>query len=169
MRTLALFLVLAGCGPTIDETRCTRATLESDLRTTGALSGKGVDPGTGALKAGHYVISSTYLKLATSPAGQKAFREVMEGIASSIDTQPGLEASLLTTSAECLSARTLSVWKDEASMYAFVGSPAHVRAMTRAQEMSRGGGGVTHWAGTESDATLEVGAQKLGAKPGGGF
>src|SRR5687768_13308 len=121
--TLLCLSILASlsCGlPGPDESKCARGGLESDLKAS-PLAGADVDA-TGKLAPGNYVLSSTYLKLSLDPQGQKAFRDAMTRINTILPTQAGLSAFSLATSDECLTARTLSVWKDERSMFAFVGT-----------------------------------------------
>jgi hypothetical protein len=162
-----LTLAAAACGaPGPDEKACVRSTLEGDLKLIGALSGPDVDPATGALKPGSYLVSSTYLKLATDAKGQKAFQDSMKGINAAIPNYPGLSAYQLATSDSCVTARTLSVWKDEASMYRFVGVEAHANAIALIELISRGGSVVTHWADTEAGATFEKAVQQLAVEVG---
>jgi heme-degrading monooxygenase HmoA len=165
---LSVFVVVClSCGaPGPDDTRCLRGTLESDLQKAGALSGPEVDPATGLLKPGSYLLSSTYLKLTTDPKGQKVFRASLQELNGVLATTPGLAAFQLATSEECLTARTLSVWKDEAAMYRFVAADAHAHAVAQISEMSRGGGVVTHWADTEAGATFEKAAVQISAAVG---
>ena len=61
---------------------------------------------------------------------------------------PGVVAIQLGTSMQCSSARTFTVWRDEAAMMAFVVGDAHANAIARTPEISRGGSVVTHWAAT---------------------
>ncbi len=126
---------------------CKRSVLEADFSPFGPMSGAGVDPATGALgplPAGA-VASSTYLALAPGDTVNKRFSELMGPIMKEIATQPGLIGWQLAASSSCGSARTLTVWKDEASMLAFVMGPAHSTAMASAHEVSRGGSVVTSW------------------------
>lgn len=163
---LALLTLVACDAPGPDEKACVRSTLESDLKRYGPLAGPGVDPATGQLEAGSYLVSSTYLKLTTDPKGQRVFQDSMKGLNAVIPSYPGLAAYLFATSDSCVTARTLSVWKDEVSMYRFVGADAHTSAIARIELISRGGSVVTHWADTEAGANFEKAAQQLGAEVG---
>lgn len=135
---------------------CVRGTIEPDHTTFGPLAGPGVDPATGQLRpppAGSaYVVSSTYLALRGEPAAQQAFGQLMGPIDQTLRTQAGLVAIQLGTSMSCGTARTLTVWASEDAMYAFVASPAHVDAIRRVNEVSRGESMVTHWTATTTAA-----------------
>ncbi len=166
MMTMAM-LALVGCGTAHpNDTLCVRSYTEPDLRVAGALTGPGVDAATGKLAAGTYLFSSTYLRLSTDAAGQQTFQSAFKAISDSLATTPGLVAFQFATSDECLTARTLSVWKDDASMYGFVGGAAHSSAISEMSKLSRGGGVVTHWSGTEADATMDVGIAHVSVAAG---
>lgn len=166
-KTLILtLLTFTACAAGPDEKTCVRSTLESDLQRIGALSGPDVDPTTGKLEPGSYLVSTTYLKLTTDAKGQKAFQDSMKGINAAIADAQGLSAYQLATSDSCVTARTLSVWKDEASMYRFVGVEAHANAIAEIELISRGGSVVTHWPDTEAGATFEKAAQQLAVEVG---
>jgi hypothetical protein len=77
------------------------------------------------------------------------------------ETDPCLMAVQFGVSESCNTKRTLTVWKDEASMYQFVASPAHRRAMLKVGVMSRGGSIVTSWAGDERGATWSEAIEHL--------
>lgn len=144
---------------------CTRGAMERDFTALSPLGGPGVDPATGALRPptnGAYVVSSTYLTLRPEPAAQQAFGELMGPISETLATQPGLIAIQLGTSMACGTARTLTVWDTEESMYAFVASPPHAAAMARVGEVSRGQSVVTHWdASTVAEASWAEVERKL--------
>jgi heme-degrading monooxygenase HmoA len=178
----------AGCGGDDDdnpgsnssgasEDGCSRAELEADLvGNDGAalagqtkLAGPAVDPATGRLKPGNYVISSTYLRMPRSEAAQARFGELVGPIAGALMTQQGLVAFAFSQSEACATARTLTVWESEEAMYEFVSSPAHRAAASAGREVSRGGSAVTHWSGTEADAVWAKGAAELGKSPGVGY
>ena len=143
---------------------CTRDSLEADLRSF-PLTGSAVRAD-GTLEPGRYVVSSTYLRLRPEPAAQARFGELMGPISQSLQAQQGLVALQLATSERCGTARTLSVWRDEAAMYAFVVGDAHQAAIVSVEEVSRGGSIVTHWEDDERGVTWSTAAQRLGADPG---
>ncbi|MCU0684009.1 MAG: hypothetical protein MUF34_17500 [Polyangiaceae bacterium] len=158
---------------------CERGVLEADLVGGAQLDvlatrgpqwqGPGVDPATGALRPGNYVISSTYLTLRTEAAAQQRFGELMGILTEDFQTRPGLVALALSVAGSCDTARTLSVWESEEAMYAFVSSPAHTAAISGARDVSRGQSAVTHWSGTEADATWPKGAEALSRDEGLGY
>jgi heme-degrading monooxygenase HmoA len=169
--TLIVSLIaLSACtaAPVEVEPICTRDLAEADFL-PGTMSGSGMDA-QGALMpppAGtQYVISSTYLRLPPGEKTAKRFRELMGPILASLSTQDGLMAVQFGSSEECTVARTLTVWRDEPAMYKFVASPAHAEAMGNIEEVSRGGSLVTHWKGTEADATWAAARKNLLAEDG---
>jgi quinol monooxygenase YgiN len=158
-------MALVGCGAAgPDDKVCIRSYAEPDLQIS-PLTGAGVDA-SGTIAPGPYLLSSTFLRLSTTTTGQQAFQSAFKGISETLASQPGLVAYQVATSNECLTARTLSVWKDDASMYGFVGSPAHAHAMAEMSKISRGGGVVTHWSGTEADATFDAGIAHVSVAAG---
>lgn len=134
---------------------CDRGVLEPDLLSQDPMGnpvptgwfGAGVDPATGALvdDGSTYVVSATYLTLRPDGDAQAAFGEVMGPIVPELYGNPGLVASQLGVSSSCGTARTFTVWRDQAAMMAFVTSAAHTAAIARVGEMSRGQSLVTHW------------------------
>jgi heme-degrading monooxygenase HmoA len=153
---LSTAVLLSACGgsepPSPYPASCDKAALEPDFKPT-PVSGAGVDPGTHALAAppagGHYVVSTTYVAL--RPDAQPRFNELLGPIMGRLKTQSGIQAITLGTSAACNSARTLTVWADEGSMYDFVGSSEHMTAAMAVGEVSRGDSVVAHR--NESDPT----------------
>ncbi|MFP2927477.1 antibiotic biosynthesis monooxygenase family protein [Pyxidicoccus sp. 3LG] len=143
---------------------CTRDRMEADLQDT-PLAGAAVRAD-GTLEPGRYIVSSTYLRLRPEPAALARFQELMGPISDSLRTQQGLVALQVASSERCGTARTLSVWRDEAAMYAFVTGSAHQAAVSSVREVSRGGSIVTHWADDERGATWSKAAGQLGADPG---
>lgn len=179
MKLISMVLLSAslaiGCGApmnTIDggadgateDPACAAEGLESDLRPS-PLQGSAVDAN-GALMAGQYVFSTTRLKLRFTPAAGQRFNELMGPISTALASQPGLLAQSVATSTRCNVARTLTVWRDEASMYAFVSSSSHTAAMAAVSEVSRGGSRTTHWSGAQSQGSWEFAAQSLVASAG---
>lgn len=131
---------------------CTRQQLESDFGSE-PLIGPGVDPETGQLLAQGepFVVSTTYLALQGTPEAQQLFGELVEAITEDMATRDGLLAVSTGFSRECGTARTLTAWRDEEAMQAFVLGEAHIAAITAVAQVSRGGSVVMSWA--ESDAT----------------
>ncbi len=167
-------LVLPACGdeepaptPVVEDplADCTRDAIEADLRSFSPLSGPGVRAD-GTLAPGQYVVSSTYLKMRPEPAAQARFQELMGPISQSLQAQEGLVAIQLAASERCGTARTLTVWRDEAAMYTFVTGEAHMTAVRAVGEVSRGGSIVTHWSDSEQGVSWTKAAQQLGADTG---
>jgi quinol monooxygenase YgiN len=150
----------AGSGPA----GCSRGTIEADFMTYGALAGPGVDPTTGELGPlpATAVVSTTYLTLHTDPASQQKFMGLLQPILPVLQTAPGMIAAQLGLSTSCGTARTLSAWKDEASMLAFAMGPEHAAAEASIGELSTGGSAVTSWETTQpSDVTWATAAAEL--------
>lgn len=158
-------LALGGCGSAADlaapSEECNRGTLESDLRST-PLQGSGVNA-SGKLAPGQYVLASSYVLLHTDQAVQQQFQQVMGGIYAALKTQPGLVASQFATSTRCNSARALTVWSDQGSMFAFAAGSAHSAASAMAATLGRSGSAVTYWNDDQSGATLAKQASQLAA------
>jgi hypothetical protein len=156
----ALTLLGLACGampdadalPPIDESACSKDRLEADGRDSNDLT---------ALPAGQYVVSTTYLRLPLRRSAVARFSELSAPKEDELRANPGLVRATTRVSGSCNTARTLSVWKSEADMYRFVGSPAHARAMAAVAEVSRGGSVTTHWDASEADATWQVATRKL--------
>ncbi|WP_437287448.1 antibiotic biosynthesis monooxygenase family protein [Sorangium sp. So ce406] len=144
---------------------CSKAELEPDREGGLELAGPGVDAGTGALKPGSYLVSTTYL--AMKPEMAQKMIELSGPVMESLSTMKGFVAVAATSSSSCAAVRTLTVWESEQDMYAFVGSPAHARAMGHASSISRGTSNVISWEGSEREATWEEAAKRLGGEAGG--
>lgn len=166
MKPIVLIAVLGtACGlPTPDDTKCVRGTLEADLDQSAPFVGPGLVDG--ALPSGRYLMAATYLQGKPTQQAMSLFQSLVDPITRALPTTDGLIGARFANSSNCLTARTLSVWKDEASMYRFVASPAHAAAMAKTSELSRGGSVTTHWADTEAGATFEKAAEQLEADEG---
>jgi hypothetical protein len=156
---------------------CDRGTLESDLMGADAMGnpipvawfGPGADPMTGELIAEgtSFVVSSTYLAIKPEAAAQQAFGEAVSPLVDALLANPGVVAIQLGTSMECGSARTFTVWQDEAAMMAFVVGDAHASAIARTPEISRGGSVVTHWTATSiAEITWDEAIARIAADEG---
>jgi quinol monooxygenase YgiN len=157
-------------GPSAPNDPCSSGALEADLgNEDGSLAsskvvwhGPGVDEASGALKPGSYVLSSTYLRMKTEPQTQGRVQQVSDPIITDFQSRPGLVAFAFASSDSCTVARTFTVWESEEAMYAFVSSDAHRAAAGTLSEVSRGRSAVTHWSGTEADATWPKALAELG-------
>jgi heme-degrading monooxygenase HmoA len=147
---------------------CPRGTLETDIVYL-PRTGPSIDA-TGTLMpppAEGYVVSTTFLRLRAGDEAGSRFNELFAPIATQLQTQPGLEALQLATSARCGTARTLSVWASAEAMYDFVVSDAHYAAVKAVSEVSRGGSVVVHWtAPTAEQASWDEATKRLTAAKG---
>jgi hypothetical protein len=166
MRTLLLFVSLAACGPAASalppDSECTRGTRESDLA-EGAWSGPGVLADGGLADASDVVLSTTFLALDPSANAQALFGSLFADVRTDLQTRDGLIAWKTATSTRCVTARTLGVWRDEASMFAFATGKAHAAAAAKIGTLSRGNSAVTHWHDQASNADLTHALTRLGA------
>ncbi|WP_257454193.1 antibiotic biosynthesis monooxygenase [Archangium lipolyticum] len=175
-RSLAAALLsfsVAACGGSVPPPRpapselpsddgCTRDTLEPDFQSS-PLQGPAVDA-QGKLVPGTYIMSSTYLRMRNTQEAQEEFQQLMGPINQTLEEQPGLVAIQFGSSTRCNTKRTFTIWKDEESMYQFVGSPAHTQAIARVSLVSRGGTSVTSWQDDERGATWEKALQQLASE-----
>ena len=148
-------------------TACTAGSIEGDLEGAFPRMGPGVDPVTGELAEPGpegYVVSSTWGVELDDPAARERFQEHMNAIIPELLGNPGLVALELGSSESCRSGRTLAVWRDLGSMYAFVGSAPHSAAIAEVGELTQPGFVVTHWtASTAAEASWESAAEHLAA------
>jgi hypothetical protein len=136
---------------------CVATQLEADLGAS-PLAGAIVNPETGEVTmpedGSEVLVAMTYLRLQGTEASSARFDEVMGGILGSLGQSEGLLASSLAVSERCGTARTMTVWRDQASMMAFVISDAHSAAMSVVSEISRGGSITQHFQ-TSSAADID--------------
>lgn len=98
------------------------------------LSGPGYDPSTGLIDPqAEYLVSST--QILPIPEQQQRFLDLVADVGVQLENQPGFVAYGLAIEPTCGFARTISVWRDETSMLAFVGSGAHATAMAATAEV----------------------------------
>lgn len=112
-----------------------------------------------------YVIHTT--QIVPRPEKQQEFFDQTGAVVTELVEMDGLVAFSLALDNECGDARTLGVWASEEAMYAFVGTKAHVEAMSRTPELSLAGR-VAHWSATPEEVlTLDWDAVKarLAEKP----
>lgn len=124
------------------------------------LQGSGVDA-SGRLAPGSYVLSTTRIRSLATLAARQRFQALMGGIMPTLATAPGLVAVSFGGSQRCATGRTLTVWRDEASMFAWVHTAPHQEAINSVREVSRGGSRVTHWNGDATQATWVRAAEVL--------
>ena len=78
---------------------------------------------------GEYVVSTTFAIANDDEASQNGFNGFIGPIMEALLASEGLVGFSLDGSQKCRSGRTLTIWRDEASMMRFVLSPAHAEAM----------------------------------------
>ncbi len=173
MKTLLVAVIVSFCActgsPAVVEPLCTKSGLEADFRLSGAMTGAGVDA-EGALKppaeGSKYLISTTYLRLPKGEAAARRFLELVGPVNKALLTQDGLIGLQFASSEQCGVARTLAVWRDQTAMYKFVTGEAHANAMANIYDVTRGGSLVTHWEGTQYDATWDAARAHLAVDDG---
>jgi heme-degrading monooxygenase HmoA len=129
---------------------CSRGELEPDFENL---------PFSAPIPPGEYLISTTYLEL--EPDQDALFQEVLGPVIAELQSRSGLVGVALGQSSACSSARTLTVWRDEAAMLEFVVSEAHAKAMQSSSKLSRGGSMAAHWHGDQAAATWDAAAEHL--------
>lgn len=150
--------------PVADFASCSRSLLEPDRGDDAALAGPGMNPDTGQLAAGSYLVATTYLALRPDKVARAL--ELGGPVVQSLFGMQGFVAFSTTQSSSCSTLRTLTIWQREEDMLTFVTSPAHVAAMSEVSELSRGGSSTVAWEGSEKDATWERAADYLAAETG---
>lgn len=170
--SLVFAALIAGCAPgasgaedaaTFDAgPQCRVGLSEPDFRASPLQGPNGAT--VTAIAAGTYAMSSTYLAL--RPGATQEFQRLMAAISEDLRTRDGLVAFGVSTSSACLTARTLSVWRDADAMTAFVRAPAHLAAIGAVHRISRGGSTVTHWTATERDATWTESIARIAVESG---
>jgi heme-degrading monooxygenase HmoA len=120
------------------------ACVEDDLAPS-PFAGPGWDAEMGALKEplqDEYIASTTLLVL--RPETVQDFIATVGTMVPVLEANPGIVGYSLAQSMKCGTARTLTVWRDEAAMMQFVMSDEHVAGMSKAGEYSSTGT-VTSW------------------------
>ncbi|MBV1858612.1 MAG: DUF3291 domain-containing protein [Nannocystaceae bacterium] len=132
------FLALSGCE-------------ETDFEPTPFL-GSAFDPETGELLAPlepPYVVAATAGWVTDKPEDAEALGMQSQIVSEDIFSHDGLIGVAFGGSDLCGSARTLSIWEDEKSMWAFVFASAHGEAM-KLVPARVAAWGTTHWTESES-------------------
>lgn len=126
---------------------------ETDFAPTPFL-GPGFDPETGEALAPlepPYVVAATVGWVTGIPEDGEALGMHSGLVSEDIFNHDGLIGVAFGGSEVCGSARTLSIWEDEASMWAFVFGEIHGEAMSLVPDRVAAWG-TTHWTEMESDA-----------------
>ena len=110
------------------------ACVDPDFTVEMPLAGPGYDPQVGLIDPqAKYVVTTTQ---ALPPPDRVAeFGQLAGAAAMAAAQSPGLVAMGFASEPNCGFQRTLTVWRDEDAMMAFVVSPAHVAAMAAADDV----------------------------------
>jgi len=123
------------------------------------LSGPGYDPATGLLEPlqDSYVVSTT--QILPRPEATEGFFALVADVTADLDQRDGMVAYALGFEPTCGFARTIAVWRDEASMLAFAAGDVHRSAVARTYEVGVTGR-VTHFtvSADEMPVTWDVAA-----------
>ncbi len=119
--------------------RCSAQNVEEDAVIDPRL-GEAGDPANWPALPPNAVVATTYLRLENTEAGMGSFEALMQPILGVLTAPaPGLMGLSFMSSQSCGTTRTLSVWESEEAMMNFVLGEAHLAAMGRVTEVSRGG------------------------------
>lgn len=92
------------------------------------------------------VVASTVLYVfEDDEAAFALFGQTVEQVVGALMQADGLLGFALGNSERCTAYRTLTVWRDMASMLAFVVNDAHLAAMEAAPDMAESGSRTVHW------------------------
>jgi heme-degrading monooxygenase HmoA len=145
--------------------------IDEEVLEIAPLAGPGWDGDAGLLDPvqENYVASTTMIMV--KPEQQGLFLELVGGVQEQLASTDGFVAMSLATDPNCGWARTLTVWRDETSMYTFVATGAHAEAMNRTWEVAVTGK-VASWpiAASEMPPTWAAAQAQLAAvEPLGGY
>ena len=101
------------------------------------LTGPGIDPETGMLVP---PVNDTYLlhttQIMARPEAMGDFFAVNEAVLAQLGQHEGLIGFSIAFEPNCGFARTLGIWEDERSMLLFIGTGAHLDAMTQVADLA---------------------------------
>ncbi len=139
----------------LEEDPCVAVELAADAMIEPGL-GEAGDPANWPALPPDAIVASTYLRLPEGADARAVFDdELMPPILGELMAPAeGLMGVSTTGSASCNTVRTLTVWASEDAMMQFVTSEAHLAAMGRTAEVSRGGSITSHWSVGEFDQIL---------------
>ena len=121
------------------------ACVEDDLGILQEFKGPGYDPDKGGLQEpvqDKYWVSST--ALVVRPEAEGEFLQLVFDMVPALMANPGYVALGLAGSNKCGTRRTMTVWRDQAAMFAFVMSAEHQAGVSKALDVSTTGT-VTSW------------------------
>lgn len=111
----------------------------------GPMNGPAFDPETGefvGVPQDSFVAHTTLAVV--SEEGMDDFLAVNDMVVAQLMQTPGVLGVAFAIEPQCGFLRTIGLWEDERSLYAFVGSGAHLQAMQQAPQLSLSGK-TTHW------------------------
>lgn len=110
------------------------ACVDPDFTVNMPLAGPGYDPDSGLVDPqATYVLSTT--QALPRPEKLAEFGQLVGAAGMAAAQAPGLVAISFASEPNCGFQRTLTIWRDEAAMMAFVVGPEHAAAMSRASEV----------------------------------
>lgn len=137
--TIALLVLITGCETTTPELEdmCKAEELEPDFALNSMLGPMG-DPSNWPDLPPDAIVASTYLR--NDATNDALFQELVGAVVGELMAPaPGLMGLSLAESEMCDTSRTLSVWANEEALTNFVLGEAHMNAINRVAEVSRGG------------------------------
>lgn len=117
--------------------------VDADFTIEVPLAGPGYDPEAGLIDPqDQYLVSTT--QAMPRPEALQQFGELAMAAGAAAAQTPGLVAMSFANEPNCGFARTITVWRDHASMLSFVVGPEHAAAIDATYEVTNGGR-VTHF------------------------
>lgn len=170
-----LLILLASCGgddepaadtqkdPVVTDDPCKKEIIEPDQAFQGPPAGPLVDADGKIMGDTGLIVATTYLRL--KEGSDQRFGElvgpVIQDLTERMQTGQGLLALTTSISDTCGVARTMTVWKDEASMMSFVMAAPHLAAIQGTSDVSRGGSVTTTWKHEGGEITWQRAATAL--------
>lgn len=116
--------------------------VDDDFTPVGEFAGPGYDPDTGLKEPVQdtYLAHITVAHIRSDPALEERFVSKNIDLFPVLMQQEGLIGYQVGLSDKCKRGLTIGVWRSEQDMYAFVGTPEHVEAMSIAPEVLTGAG-----------------------------
>jgi len=168
-----IFFIFASCGgddepetqkePIVNEDPCKKELIEPDQAFQGPPAGPLVDADGKIMGDTGLIVATTYLRL--KEGSDQRFGElvdpVIQDLTERMQTGQGLLALTTSVSDTCGVDRTMTVWKDEASMMSFVMAAPHLAAIQGTSDVSRGGSVTTTWQHEGGEITWQRAATAL--------
>ena len=164
---LCVFSFAFGCGEDDDDSSspadqkkmavqgldCKAERIEDDASFELGVGAQDGPPGWPATLPPTAVVAMTYLQLKEGEEALAVFQELNAPIGAELSAPAaGLMGISIRISSACGTARTMTVWESEDAMMKFVTGPAHIQAIRRVGEVSRGGSITSTWRAQEFKA-----------------